>query len=86
MTKINVKLLTSSTTVIEGVPGDYTVKTVSHSTDPRIKRTVNREESFAQLDYLAIELGLRVAATIARFYREGHVLNITIKDFEKHVE
>lgn len=82
MTKINCKLLTSSTTVITGVPGNYTMKTVSHTIDPTIEKTINREVTYCTLASLAKEFGELIALTIERHYKEGHVFNITIKDFE----
>lgn len=82
MTKINCKLLTSSTTVITGAPGNYTVKTVSHTIDPTIKKTINCEVTYSDIDNLAKDFGLLVAKTIARHFREKHAFNITIKDFE----
>lgn len=83
MTKINVKLLTTSTTVIEGVPGNYTLKTLSHTIDPRIKRTINRVQTFPTITDLAKELASELAKTLTVYYHEGHVFNITIKDFVK---
>lgn len=86
MTKINVKLLTTSTTVIDGVPGNYALKTVSHTIDPRIKRTINRVQTFKTIDDLAEELASQLAKTIMGYYCEGHVFNITIKDYQKTPE
>lgn len=86
MTKINVKLLTTSTTVIDGVPGNYQLKTVSHTIDPRIKRTINRVQTFQNLTFLANELASEIAKTLMVYYQEGHVFNITIKDYQKNPE
>lgn len=86
MTKINVKLLTTSTTVIDGVPGNYQLKTVSHTIDPRIKRTMNRVQTFQTLTDLARELASEIAKTLTVYYQEGHVFNITIKDYQKTPE
>lgn len=86
MTKINVKLLTTSTTVIDGVPGNYQLKTVSHTIDPRIKRTINRVQTFQTLTDLARELASEIAKTLTVYYQEGHVFNITIKDYQKTPE
>ena len=86
MTKINVKLLTTSTTVIDGVTGNYQLKTVSHTIDPRIKRTINRVLTFQTLTDLARELASEIAKTLTVYYQEGHVFNITIKDYQKTPE
>ena len=86
MTKINVKLLTTSTTVIDGVSGNYQLKTVSHTIDPRIKRTINRVQTFQTLTDLARELASEIAKTLTVYYQEGHVFNITIKDYQKTPE
>lgn len=86
MTKINVKLLTTSTTVIDGAPGDYSVKTVSHTIDPKIKKPINRETRYKYVDELAKELAAQIAKTIMVYYNTGHIFNITIKDFLKTPE
>lgn len=82
MTNINCKLLTTSTTVIEGVSGNYTLKTISHTIDPRIKRPINRVLTFQTINDLARELASELTKTLTVYYQEGHIFNITIKDFE----
>lgn len=82
MTKINCKLLTTSTTVVGGAPGNYTVRTISHTIDPIIKVPANRERSYQDIDKLARELAQQVEKTIRTHFHAGHVFNITIKDFE----
>lgn len=86
MTKINVKLLTTSTTVIDGVPGNYTVKTISNTIDPKIKKPLNRETRYKYVDELANKLAAQIAQTIMVHYNTGHIFNITIKDFLKNPE
>lgn len=86
MTKINVKLLTTSTTVIDGAPGDYSVKTVSHTIDHKIKKPINRETRYKYVDELAKELAAQIAKTIMVYYNTGHIFNITIKDYQKTPE
>lgn len=83
MTKINCKLLTSSTSVLDGVSGNYIVRTISHTIDPTIKVPANREMSYQDIDKLAREFAQQVEKTIRTHFHEGHIFNITIKDFLK---
>lgn len=83
MTKINCKLLTISTTVIDGKPCNYTVKTIAHTIDPIIKDPANRETTYRDIKKLARDLSKQVEKTILTHFCDGHIFNITIKDFIK---
>lgn len=82
MTQINCKLLTTSTTIVKGKRGRYTLQVKTQTIDPRITKPQNGEIVYSSLDDLAADLGRAVAKTITRHYQDGHTFNITIKDFE----
>jgi hypothetical protein len=82
MTQINCKLLTTSTTIVKGKPGRYTLQVKTQTIDSRITKPQNSEIIYSSLDDLAADLGRAMAKTITRHYQDGHTFNITIKDFE----
>lgn len=82
MTQINCKLLTTSTTIVKGKPGRYTLQVKTQTIDPRITKVQNGELIYSSLFDLAADLGRAMANTIKRYYQDGHTFNITIKDFE----
>lgn len=77
------KLLTSSTTIIEGVPGNYTMITTSDTIDPAIKIPVDRKEVYPNIDKLSRDFAQQLENTINMYFHEGHEFKLTLKDYLK---